>query len=314
MNIAITGATGFLGRYIVRRLAVRGHRCRCWYRPGSDRSGFDEARTAIDWVPGALDAAGEFEAFCRDVDAVVHAALYRPPGAGFRAAADESFEPFVQLNLVGSLGLMAAARQVGVPSFVFISTCAVHEVILTDRSLDEAHPLWPMTHYGAHKAAIEKFVHSFGLGEGWPICALRPTGIYGLAHPPDASRWFSIVRKVCRGGSFHSDTGGKEVHAADVARAVEILLDAPADQIAGRAFNCCDMYVAEQTVAAIAKELSGSRADISGNNRGPKNQIDTTKIGELGMTFGGGLLLRKTIEQLVVVASKETEGSGDRGI
>ena len=34
--------------------------------------------------------------------------------------------------------------------FVFISTCAVHDVILDDRPLDEAHPLWPAGHYGAH--------------------------------------------------------------------------------------------------------------------------------------------------------------------
>jgi len=27
----------------------------------------------------------------------------------------------------------------------------------------------------------------------WAICALRPTGIYGLAHPPRASRWFEGV-------------------------------------------------------------------------------------------------------------------------
>ncbi len=53
------------------------------------------------------------------------------------------------------------------PRFVFISTCAVHDVILADRPLDEAHPLWPKSHYGAHKAALEKFVHSYGLGQGW---------------------------------------------------------------------------------------------------------------------------------------------------
>ena len=39
MLIAVTGATGFLGRYLVRRLASAGHRLRCWYRPSSDRSG-----------------------------------------------------------------------------------------------------------------------------------------------------------------------------------------------------------------------------------------------------------------------------------
>ena len=43
MRIAVTGATGFLGRYIVHQLARDGHRLRCWHRPGSDRGGFEEA-------------------------------------------------------------------------------------------------------------------------------------------------------------------------------------------------------------------------------------------------------------------------------
>jgi nucleoside-diphosphate-sugar epimerase len=41
MRIAITGATGFLGRYLVAHFAAAGHACRCWYRPESDRGGFE---------------------------------------------------------------------------------------------------------------------------------------------------------------------------------------------------------------------------------------------------------------------------------
>jgi len=302
MNIALTGGTGFLGRYIAQHLAGARHRLRLSHRPESDRTGFEKITDRIDWMPVTLEQPDEFDAFCQNVDAVVHSALYRPPGAGFRAAADESFVDFVERNVMGSLRLMAAARQANVPRFVFISTCAVHEVILQDRRLDEAHPMWPTSHYGAHKAAIEKFVHSFGLGEQWPICALRPTGIYGVAHPPAKSRWFGIVQKVARGERVESDRGGKEVHAADVAKAVGILLSADGQQIAGQAFNCCDMYVAEQTVASFAKDITGSDAEVVGNNRGPKNQIDTSKLRGLGMEFGGEPLLRKTVEQLVTAA------------
>ncbi|MCZ6699564.1 MAG: NAD(P)-dependent oxidoreductase [Planctomycetota bacterium] len=303
MLVAVTGATGFLGRYIVSQLVENGHRCRCWHRPQSDRGGFDH-EDQIEWVAGSLEAPDDFGEFCRGVDAIVHSALYRPPGAGFRAAAAEHLEAFIRANLLGSLSLMETARRQDVPRFVFISTCAVHEVILSDRPLDESHPLWPMTHYGAHKAAIEKFVHSFGLGGGWPVCALRPTGIYGLAHPANKSRWFDIVGRVTRGESFTSDRGGKEVHAADVARAVKLLLEAPADRITGQAFNCYDMYIAEQTVAQLACDISGSGAKVGGENRGAKNQIDTSKLKSLGMAFGGESLLRGTLENLVDAARK----------
>jgi hypothetical protein len=97
------------------------------------------------------------------------------------------------------------------------------------------------------------------------------------------------------------------VHAADVARAVQLLLHADSKNIAGQAFNCYDVYVSEEQVARIARELTGSRSEIAGVNRGPKHQIDTRKIRALGMTFGGEALLRQTVQQLVAAYQSMSE-------
>src|SRR5579884_2735949 len=299
MHIAVTGATGFLGRYLVRQFAAAGHRLRCWYRPSSDRTGFEDAAGHIEWLEGELGDEAATAALVRGADAVVHAALQWQGRGGRRAGGRDDPLGFFQANLMGSLRLFQDAFAAGVSRFVFISTCAVHEVILDDRPLDEAHPLWPTSQYGAHKAALEKFVHSYGLGQGWPICALRPTGIYGLAHPAQASRWFDLVGQVLRGEPIESARGGKEVHAADVARAVELLLQVEPQRIAGQSFNCCDQYIAEEQVARIACELTGSQSMIASGNRGPKHQIDTSKIRALGMTFGGEARLRETIKELI---------------
>jgi len=299
MRIAITGATGFLGRYLVHHLAQAGHQLRCWYRPSSDRSGFDDVAHAIEWLPGSLDDRAATASLVRGVDAVVHAALQWQGRGSFRISGNDDLEAFLEANLMGSLRLFQAAHTAGVARFVFISSCAVHEVILGDRPLDEAHPLWAKSHYGAHKGALEKFVHSFGLGEGWPICALRPTGIYGLARPAGKSRWFDLVGQVLRGEAIETARGGKEVHAADVAKAIGILLNAEAKAISGQAFNCYDRYIAEQEVARIAKELTGSKSTVADLNKGPKNQIVTEKLRALGMTFGGEPLLRQTIAEVV---------------
>jgi nucleoside-diphosphate-sugar epimerase len=298
MRIGITGATGFLGRYIVAHLARRGHHCRCWHRPAGDRSGIEAPEGSISWVPGTLGDAASARALVEGCDAVVHAALDRP-GAGFRGE-EGDIVAFVERNVLGTLRLIEVARAAGVGRFVFISTCAVHEVILDDRPLDEAHPLWPTSHYGAHKAAIEAFVHSYGLGAGYPICALRPTGIYGLAQPPRRSKWFDLIAAVARGEDVDCRGGGKEVHAADVARAVEILL--AADGIAGQSYNCCDRYIPRFEVATIARDLSGARGSIRGEPSAPKHQIDTTKLRALGMQFGGRERLEQTVREILGAA------------
>ena len=295
MQIAVTGATGFIGRYLVRHLTAEGHHCRCWFRPSSDRTGLEDLSARIDWVPGELGSRADCAALVAGCDAVVHAALFHP-GGGFRGGEGEIIE-FVNKNVLGSLELIEAARAAQVGRFVYISTCAVHEKILNDRPLDETHPTMPTSHYGAHKAAVEQFVHSYGWGQGYPICALRPTGVYGLAEPVTESKWFDLVRAVVHGEEVVCRRGGKEVHAADVAKAARFLITAPG--IAGEVFNCYDRYVSEYEVATIAQRLSGSRSTIHGEPTAPKNQVVTEKLRSLVMEFGGDLLLQQTIQRLV---------------
>jgi nucleoside-diphosphate-sugar epimerase len=298
MKVAVTGATGFIGRYIVRQLIADGHACRAWYRPESDRNGFDDVAAKVEWLAGDLGDDAAAKKLVEGVDAVVHGALYHP-GGGFRGG-EGDVRTFNEMNLMGSLNLIETARAAGVPRFVFVSTCAVYDKILTDRPLDEAHPMWTASHYGAYKAAVEEFVYSYGLGHGYNICAVRPTGVYGVAHPPAKSKWFDLVQAVVRGQPVNCKRGGKEVHAANVAKAIAIALTASGT--AGQAYNCYDMYISEWDVAQLAKKFSGSKSEITGKQTAPKNQIVNEKIRKLGMHFGGKPLLEKTIQNLVRAA------------
>ncbi len=297
MLIGVTGATGFLGRYIANHLTSQGHRLRCWRRPDSNRDGFTHP-AQIEWIKGKLNQPRDADALVEGCDAVIHAALERP-GAGFRGAEGDVVQ-FAEANILGTLVLIEASIAAQVRKFIFISTCAVHERILEDRRLDEAHPLWPSSHYGAHKAAIEKFVHSYGLGRDVDICSLRPTGIYGCATPVEQSKWFDLVRDVKNGADVSVERGGKEVHAADVAKACEVLLSAKGT--AGQAYNCYDRYISDYDVANLAKELTGSASAISGGPKQPKHQIDTSKLRGLGMTFGGEAVLEQTVREMLAHA------------
>ncbi len=298
MRIAVTGATGFLGRYLVAELAAQGHHCRCWYRMTSDRSGFEGLADAITWVPGDLGDSDSARDLVLGCDAMIHAALFRPSDRFIGGEGD--LPQFVEKNIVGTIRLIETAYRARLSRFVFISTCAVHDKILDDRPLDETHPLWPASHYGAHKAALEAFVHSYGLGHDFPICALRPTGIYGLDHPARQSKWFDLVATVARGEDVTCRRGGKEVHAADVARAAALLLTA--EGVSGEAYNCYDRYISEFEVATLARALAGSRGTVQGDASAPRHQIVTTKLQALGMRFGGPALLKATIAQMVEAA------------
>ncbi|MCA9247871.1 MAG: SDR family oxidoreductase, partial [Planctomycetales bacterium] len=264
-------------------------------RSTSDTTGLETLAGSLEWIEGDLAAAGSERALVAGCDAIVHSALYHP-GGSFRGGEGDLLT-FVETNVVGTLRLIETARSADVGRFVLISTCAVHEQILDDRPLDERHPCVPTTHYGAHKAALEQFVYSFGLGQGYPICAVRPTGVYGAAHPIENSKWFDLVATVVRGEQVVCRKGGKEVHAADVARAVELLLRA--DGIAGEVFNCYDRYTSHYEVATLAQQLAGASGPIEGGPTRPRHEIETGKLRALGMQFGGEQLLASTIEELV---------------
>ncbi|MEL7498774.1 MAG: NAD-dependent epimerase/dehydratase [Planctomycetota bacterium] len=302
MKIAVTGATGFVGIELVKQLLQHGHSVRAWHRESSNLDPLlrlPDASNSLELIRGSLGDGNERQ-LIDGCDAVVHSGLWRE-SQSFQQP-PTSLTRYAEVNVLGSLALMETAIECQVERFIFLSTCAVHDVILDDRPLDEAHPLWPKTHYGAHKAAIETFVHSLGLGQGFPICSLRPTGIYGVKTNVEDSKWYPLIQRIIGNETIEVARGGKEVHVSDVAKSIRILLDAEPDQIAGQSFACYDRYISEYDVATIAKAISASQATILGEQRRPKNQINTKKIQDLGMSFGGQPLLEITIGRLIALA------------
>lgn len=146
MLIALTGATGFVGRRTLDLALGRGHRVRALTRrPQPGREG-------VAWVEGALDRPDGLDALLGGTEAVIHVAgvVSAPDAAGFAAG-----------NVEGTRAVIEAAGRSGVRRLVHVSSLAAREPRL---SL-----------YGRSKAEAERVVAASALD--WTI--VRPPAVYG---------------------------------------------------------------------------------------------------------------------------------------
>lgn len=294
MRVAVTGATGYVGRFVVRELLDHGHTVVAWRRPGSDVAG---VAGPVDWVDGGLDDEASANALVAGAEALVHAAFQHEPGR-YRGGEGSDPEAFLRVNLHGSLNLLEAARRAGVARLVFVSSRAVYGRRLPERALDEHHPLLPTTHYGAYKAAVEAVVRGFGQAHGLAWTSVRPTGVFGVTHPAARSKWADLVRD-CAAGRVLPARGGTEIWGPDLARAVRLLLVAPDAAVAGEAFNAADVYV---TNRALARHLGGPLPPPS---PGPEGLMVTSKLQALGWRPTGWRAVAQTLDALVEALAAE---------
>lgn len=264
MTAAVTGATGIVGRFIVDRLVEEGVAVRAWRRPTSDIRGLP---SAVEWIEGDLNSPDAAAALVEGADMLVHSALEHVPGR-YRRGEGEDIAHYLETNVGRSLSLLATARQAGVRRCVVLSSRAVFGTTPVEGWIPDDHPVRPDTNYGAAKAALEMFVRSWGLAEGWPIAAIRPTGVYGVVAPIERSKWFDLVGAALRREPVEP-RAGSEVHGRDVAEAVWRLLTAPPDRVAGQMFNCSDVVVSARELVRLVHHVAHMTGPVPENRRRP---------------------------------------------
>ncbi len=234
MIIAVTGATGYVGRFVVNELLSRGYLVRALARDDSDTSGF---ATSPQWI------FNDVRSFVSGAEILVHCAFAHEPG---RYRGGEGSDPigFWQANHQQTVGLYHEAQKVGVRRVVFLSSRAVYGGDLPEY-LDEDYPVHPDTHYGALKVAAESLSHVF---PGMEFVSLRSTGVFGVSHPVSRSKWFDLVAASGAGEPVASYRAGTEVHGADLADAVIRLFEAPEGT-----YNCSDLVVSTTDVLNILR-------------------------------------------------------------
>ena len=311
-TIAVTGATGAVGRFVVDELLRQNVRVRALVRPESDRTGFAEigSRT-IDWIEGDLRSREDLRRLVEGASAVVHLAYEHVPGR-FRGGEGNNLSAWLDANVLGSLGLMMAVQESSVKRFVFLSSRAVFSQTDVGRLLDEDHPLSPDSHYGAYKAAIEAFLRSFRSQYGMQTFTVRATGVYGVTWPIERSKWWSLIVNTVQGGEVSPRRGevsprrgGTEVYGGDVARVVWALVSQP--DITSDVFHLSDLFVSHESVVRITRNIMGvpsttTRALIPP----PSNPLECRNLSQLGIQLGGVKRLEATIKVLVDAANEVT--------
>lgn len=165
MRVAVTGATGFVGRSVCRALVQRGA-----VVTGLTRSASGADARVDRWVVGSLDHPHSLNRLVHEADALVHA-------AGLVRSSDE--DALTRTNVAGTEAVVRAAAG-RVRRFVHVSTAGVHG--RPHRAADEAAPLRPANPYERSKAQSESIVSALPAGT-WAV--VRPTDIVGVGHPFD---------------------------------------------------------------------------------------------------------------------------------
>jgi nucleoside-diphosphate-sugar epimerase len=172
-KVLVTGATGFLGRKLAKRLFDEGYPIRALARKPSNVGALK--RLGAEIVFGDLADESSVAAAVKGVHVVVHAA------AGTSGTAKDSDTGTIQ----GTRNILEACRTSRVEKLVYISSCNVYDVagytekqVVTEEAQLERFPL-RRGHYSAAKLQAEALVTEAMNHEGCPTVVLRPGTLYG---------------------------------------------------------------------------------------------------------------------------------------
>src|SRR5262245_56286514 len=162
--IALTGATGFIGRYLLSELPNRGYRLRVLLRRPTTVQ-LDSASAVI----GDLARAQNMSEALAGVDAVIHSAGIAHAMSGVPE------DDYRLLNTEATIRLAQAAQRAGARRFVFLSSIRAQCGPVEDEVQTEAWEPTPTDAYGRSKLAAEQGLANLNID--W--VALRPVLVYG---------------------------------------------------------------------------------------------------------------------------------------
>lgn len=266
MRIALTGATGLVGRFLVRGLAAAGHQ--------------------VDPLPGWR--LGQ-PAPLAGAEALIHAAFFHAPGK-YRGGEGDDPERFVALNRDASLRLFEDARAAGVRHAVFLSSRAVYDGLPAGTPLPDETPALPASLYGRVKADTETGLAALD-GPDFATAAIRATGIYGEGA---GHKWTTLFADYLAGRPIGPRIG-TELHGDDLTAAILLILDA-----GGRGrFNASDLLLDRRNLLGMVQALTASPHPLPPKACTPVSVMTCERLAALGWHPGGMARLTRALPAML---------------
>lgn len=189
-KVLVTGATGFIGRYIVERLAEKEYQIRCLVRKNSDIN-FLKDYSAIELVFGDLTKPETLNGISKDINYVIHLAAF----GHVSSVTEEAYNQFVGINEGGTANLIKQFE--GSPTlkkFIHFSSTAAMGYIGIHVLNEESIPN-PITPYQKSKLRSEMVILDAVENHNFPALILRPCMVYGPGGLGEFHKFYRLMKK-----------------------------------------------------------------------------------------------------------------------
>lgn len=254
--VLITGGSGFLGAWIIRRLTARGVQVRVLdIHDGRQTvaSIAGDMAHQLDWRVGDIADGEAVRQAMQGCGGVIHLAGVLTPVCSANPVRG------AQINLIGTLNVFEAAQAEGIGQVVYASSAGVYGPI------DARHPL-PMTHYGAFKLATEGSARAYWHDRQIASIGFRPFVVYGPGRETGVSAGPSLAcRAAARGEACTLGYTGAAglIYVDDVAQAFEQALLTPVQ--GASVYNLVgEIATVDQVMAEIRRQVPGAQLQAEG--------------------------------------------------
>jgi nucleoside-diphosphate-sugar epimerase len=263
--VLLTGATGFVGRQVLRALGESGMRVRLVVRDGKQSQ--VAALKGVEAVVTTPDLFAEtcnwWAGVCEGIDTVIHVAWYAEPGKYLQSERNLDC-------LAGMLQLAKGAIQAKVRRFIGVGTCFEYDLIGGMLSVDT--PLRPLTPYAGAKAAAFMALSQALPQEGVEFAWCRLFYLYGEGD--DTRRLVPYLRTKLAAGELVELTKGDQIRDfLDVHEAGRMITEVALGHKQGPVNICSGTPITVRQLAEQIADEYGCR-DLLKFGARPDNLID----------------------------------------